>query len=237
MDDLVSVIPAEVDLRSGESSFAERHLGIAERDLRAMLQTLGVSSLEQLIAQAMPAAVLDRGPIGLPAPLSEPEMLRRLAEIAGRNTVRRAMIGLGYYDCITPAVIRRNLFENPGWYTAYTPYQPEISQGRLELLFNFQTMVSELCGLDIANASMLDEASAAAEAMTMAKRVAGSRRAAFFVAASCHPQIIAVVRTRAEPLGIEIIVGDPLRDIDPAQVFGALVQFPHSLGGIEDYGS
>src|SRR5687768_11551832 len=125
MDDLVATIPADLDRPPEEASFAERHLGIAERDLRAMLQTLGVSSLEQLIAQAMPAGVLDRGPTGLPPPLSEPEMLRRLAEIAARNSVRRAMIGLGYYDCVTPAVIRRNLFENPGWYTAYTPYQPE----------------------------------------------------------------------------------------------------------------
>jgi glycine dehydrogenase len=145
------------------------------------------------------------------------------------------MIGLGYQDCITPAVIRRNVFENPGWYTAYTPYQPEISQGRLELLLNFQTMVSELCGLDIANASMLDEATAAAEGMTMARRVSASRSAGFFVASSCHPQTIAVVRTRAEPLGIEVKVGDPLRDLDPAQVFGALMQYPTSLGAIEDY--
>ena len=215
--------------------FVRRHVGPGEAEMRAMLSVLGEGSLEQLVAHAMPKAILDRTPMDLPAPMTENGARRLLHDMALQNRDFVSMIGLGYYGTITPAVIRRNVLENPSWYTAYTPYQPEISQGRLELLLAFQTMVGDLTGMEIANASMLDEATAAAEAMTLAKRTASSKSHAFFVAASCHPQTIAVVETRAEPLGIEIVKGDPARDLDPAKVFGALVQYPTTTGAIEDH--
>jgi glycine dehydrogenase len=235
----MNVIPgaARPTLESLEQrdDFVRRHIGPSEAEIRAMLAALEIPSLERLVEKAMPKAILDRAPLDLGPPLSEAEAQAELRAHAAANARFKPMIGLGYYGTITPAVIRRNVLENPGWYTAYTPYQPEISQGRLELLLAFQTMVAELAGLEIANASMLDEATAAAEAMTLALRVAGSKSNAFFVAASCHPQTIAVVETRAEPLGIEVIVGDPARDLDPAKVFGALVQYPATDGAVADY--
>ena len=157
--------------------------------------------------------------------------MRRVAE---KNDVLTTMIGQGYHGTVTPPAIQRNILENPAWYTAYTPYQPEISQGRLEALLNYQTMVSDLTGLEIANASLLDEATAAAEAMTMARRVAKSKATAFFVDENCHPQNIAVMQTRAEPLGIEIIIGSP-DDLDASQVFGAVFQYPGTYGHIRDF--
>src|SRR5262249_51899693 len=176
--------------------FARRHIGPGEAEIRAMLAALGEGSLDKLVAHAMPKAIVDGVPLDLPAALTENGARRMLHEMALKNRDLVSMIGLGYYGTITPAVIRRNVLENPGWYTAYTPYQPEISQGRLELLLAYQTMVGDLTGMEIANASMLDEATAAAEAMTLARRVAASKSNAFFVAASCHPQTIAVVETR-----------------------------------------
>src|SRR6185436_378823 len=163
--------------------------------------------------------------------LSERDALRRLREIAGENQRFRSFLGLGYSDCIVPPVIARNILENPGWYTQYTPYQAEISQGRLEALLNFQTMVAELTGLPLANASLLDEGTAAAEAMTMCRNLGTAERAAFFVASDCHPQTIAVLQTRAEPLGIRLLVGDAAA-LEPARddVLGALVQYPATDG-------
>ena len=167
------------------------------------------------------------------APRSRPSPRSRA--LAGRNEVRTSLIGMGYSDTVTPAVIRRNVLENPAWYTAYTPYQPEISQGRLEALLDFQTMVADLTGMDLANASLLDEATAAAEAMAMCRRLAPKGGEVFFVDADCHPQTIAVVRGRAEPLGIEVVVGDPERDLPGARTFGVLLQYPGSSGAVRDH--
>ena len=217
------------------SDFSRRHIGPSPRDMSEMLSTIGVSDIGELIAETVPDAIRQTNPLALPPGISEAEALRTLRLIAGKNKVFTSLIGQGYYGTILPPVIQRNILENPAWYTAYTPYQPEISQGRLEALLNFQTMISELCMLDIANASLLDEATAAAEAMAMARRVVKSRADAFFVDAECHPQTIAVVRTRAEPLGWSIKVGDPLKNLEPAAVFGALLQYPGSSGEIRDF--
>ncbi|GAB1364474.1 hypothetical protein MASR1M32_37100 [Rhodobacter sp.] len=181
----------------------------------------------------MPKAIRQAKPLSW-APLAEHELLARLTEVAAKNKVMTSLIGQGYYGTVTPPAIQRNILENPAWYTAYTPYQPEIAQGRLEALLNFQTMVCDLTGLDVANASLLDEATAAAEAMAMAERVAKSKAKAFFVDRFCHPQTIAVIRTRAEPLGIEIIEDD-VRNLDPAKVFGAIFQYPSSYGHVVDF--
>ena len=216
--------------------FIRRHIGPGEADVAAMLRALGYDSLDALTDKAIPAAIRS-APEGLPAPRTEDDVLAQARALAGRNRVLRSMIGLGYHDCLTPTVILRNVLENPAWYTAYTPYQAEISQGRLEALLAFQQMIVDLTGLDIANASLLDEGTAAAEAMTLMKRSSKSRSEVLFVAADCHPQTIAVVRTRAAPLGIEVVVGDPERDLDPAAVFGALVQYPGTDGHVRDYRS
>ena len=199
-----------------------------------MLKQLGFPSLEAMVDAAVPKAIRLARPLNLPAARSEHEVLGALKEIASQNQVGRSFIGMGYYDCITPAVIQRNILENPGWYTQYTPYQAEISQGRLEALLNFQTMVADLTGLEIANASMLDEATAAAEAMTMSLRLKDGRNI-FFVSETCHPQNIEVVRARARALGIEIVVGTPENFQFTDQVFGALVQYPDTFGAIKDY--
>src|SRR5215467_5757015 len=217
------------------SDFSRRHIGPSPEDMSDMLSTIGVSDLGELISQTVPDAIRQAAPLALPAGISESEALRRLRIIAAKNKIFTSLIGQGYYGTILPPVIQCNVLENPAWYTAYTPYQPEISQGRLEALLNFQTMISELCMLDIANASLLDEATAAAEAMAMARRVVKSGANAFFVDAECHPQTIAVVRTRAEPLGWAIKVGDPMKDLEPAAVFGALLQYPGTSGEIRDF--
>ena len=214
--------------------FSRRHIGIAPRDVRAMLETVGVQSLDDLIAQTMPASIRQHTPLAIGAGLSEPEVLRKLRRTAAKNKVAVSLIGQGYYGTVLPPVIQRNILENPAWYTAYTPYQPEISQGRLEALLNFQTMVAELTGLAIANASLLDEATAAAEAMAMAYRLGHDGKSVFFVDADCHPQTIAVVRTRAEPLGWQVVVGDPQKDFNASALFGALLQYPGSSGEIRD---
>lgn len=215
--------------------FSRRHIGPSPDDVAAMLKVVGAASLDELMAQTLPPAIRQKAPLDFGPALSETQALDKLRQVAAKNRVFTSLIGQGYYGTILPAVIQRNILENPAWYTAYTPYQPEISQGRLEALLNFQTMVADLTGLDIANASLLDEATAAAEAMAMAQRVAKSKKTAFFVDADCHPQTIAVVRTRAEPLGWEIVVGDPEKDLDPGRVFGALLQYPGSSGAIRDF--
>jgi glycine dehydrogenase len=221
--------------RPDPSDFVHRHIGPSHADVTNMLETIGVSSMDELIEQTVPNAIRQRAPLDLGPAMSETEVLQKLRAMASGNKVLTSLIGQGYYGTILPAVIQRNILENPAWYTPYTPYQPEISQGRLEALLNFQTMIVDLTGLEIANASLLDEATAAAEAMAMARRVARSKATAFFVDRDCHPQTIAVVRTRAEPLGWQVVVGDPMTDLDPAAVFGALFQYPGSCGEIRDF--
>ncbi|HUF36974.1 MAG TPA: aminomethyl-transferring glycine dehydrogenase [Anaerolineales bacterium] len=214
--------------------FAHRHLGPRPGDLPAMLETVGIRSLDELVDRAIPGVIRMDGRLDLPRPLSESEARADLADLAARNQVYRSYIGLGYYGTITPAVIQRNILENPGWYTQYTPYQAEIAQGRLEALLNFQTVVTDLTGMDIANASMLDEATAAAEAMTMAQRLMprGSQANVFFISENCFPQTIAVVKSRAEPLGIEVVVGDHSAYAFDRPTFGVLVQYPDTGGDI-----
>jgi glycine dehydrogenase len=214
--------------------FADRHIGPSSDDVARMLDVLGLSSLDELIDQALPASIRDDKPLGLDDALGEPAMLAHLRGLADRNRVFTSLIGQGYYGTHTPGVILRNVLENPAWYTAYTPYQPEISQGRLEALLNFQTMVCDLTGLEIANASMLDEATAAAEAMTLCRRSSRHAGNVFFVDHECHPQTIAVVATRAEPLGIELMVGDPAADLPLADTFGMLLQHPGTAGVVRD---
>ncbi|HIK93018.1 MAG TPA: glycine dehydrogenase (aminomethyl-transferring), partial [Planctomycetes bacterium] len=221
---------------SSQISFQRRHLGVSPDVAAQMARGIGFESVQQLVDAAVPASIRRQQPFDLPAAKSETGALAWLKQIMSRNQVRRSLIGLGYHDCITPAVILRNILENPGWYTAYTPYQPEISQGRLEACLNFQTMITELSGLDVANASLLDECTAAAEAMNMC--AAGIRKAkTFFVSDGCHPQTIAVLQTRAEPIGVEIVVGkhDDFEFVDG--VFGALIQYPDTSGHIADFTS
>ncbi|MHA7868759.1 MAG: aminomethyl-transferring glycine dehydrogenase [Salipiger thiooxidans] len=213
-----------------------RHIGPSPAEMAGMFETLGVADLDELIAQTVPEAIRQETPLDFGAPLSEREMLWRLQDVAEKNKVFTSLIGMGYHNTITPPAIQRNIFENPAWYTAYTPYQPEISQGRLEALLNYQTMVSDLTGLEIANASLLDEATACAEAMTMAQRVAKSKATAFFVDENCHPQNIAVMKTRAAPLGIEIVVGAP-EALEADKVFGAIFQYPGTYGDLRDFGA
>ncbi|MHC0053687.1 aminomethyl-transferring glycine dehydrogenase [Actibacterium sp. D379-3] len=212
-----------------------RHIGPSPEEMAEMLQVLGVDSLDALIDQTVPQSIRQAEPLNFGKPKSERELLWHLRQVAKKNKPFTTLIGQGYSGTVTPPAIQRNILENPAWYTAYTPYQPEISQGRLEALLNYQTMVSDLTGLEIANASLLDEATACAEAMTMARRVAKSKARAFFVDKNCHPQNIAVICTRADPLGIEVIVGDPETDLDPAQVFAAIFQYPGTHGGLLDF--
>ena len=214
--------------------FQQRHLGIDARAERAMLETLGAASRQALLDEALPASIRQRHPLELPQPLGEAEALAELRAIAAENEIWRSCIGTGYHACYTPQVIQRNVLENPGWYTAYTPYQAEISQGRLEALLAFQQTVIDLTGLPVANASLLDEATAAAEAMALMRRAAKSKAQAFFVDARCHPQVIAVLRTRAKWMGIPLVVGDAAR-VDPAALFGAHVQYPDTYGSLIDW--
>src|ERR1041384_854389 len=206
--------------------FVDRHLGPGQKDVGEMLATLGVKSLDELIDRTVPASIRLQRALDLPPGRSEFGLLREAAAIAAKNQVFRSYIGMGYSDTVTPPVILRNILENPGWYTQYTPYQPEISQGRLEALLDYQQMVEDLTALPVANASLLDEATAAAEAMTMFHNVAKSQSNAFYVAPDCHPQTIEVVRTRAQPFGIEIV-----STLDKP-VFGALLQYPATDGAV-----
>ncbi|MGA9380120.1 MAG: aminomethyl-transferring glycine dehydrogenase [Phormidium sp.] len=216
-------------------SFASRHIGPSPEEIKQMLELLGLSSLDELIEKTVPQAIRISRPLQLPPAQSEYTALANLKEIASKNQIFRSFIGMGYSDCITPPVILRNILENPGWYTAYTPYQAEIAQGRLEALLNFQTMIIELTGLEIANASLLDEATAAAEAMTLSYGVSKNKAKAFFVSQDCHPQTIEVVQTRANPLGIEVIVGNHENFAFDQPIFGALLQYPATDGIIYDY--
>src|SRR6478735_1734176 len=221
---------------SARLDFRSRHLGPVDSDRKEMLREAGYPSLTALINAAVPAGIRMEGTLGLPAARSEQEALEWLKSIMGKNKLLKSFIGQGYYGTHTPGVIQRNILENPGWYTAYTPYQAEIAQGRLEALLNFQTMITDLTGLDVANASLLDEGTAAAEAMSLA--LAGKPKGkSIFVSDRCHPQTIDVVVTRAEPLGIEVITGD-WQTFEPAAcegLFAVLVQYPDTRGRIDDF--
>ena len=218
------------------SDFVTRHVGPSEADRGAMLERLGLDSLESLIGRTVPTGIRSADPLALPAGVDEATALIELEAIAAENTVARSLIGQGYHDCHVPSVIRRNVFENPSWYTAYTPYQPEIAQGRLELLFHFQTMIAELTGMAVANASLLDEATAAAEAMAMAHRALRGKRSTMLVCEDCHPQTLDVLDTRAAPLGIRVerlapeALAERLEGGDAADVFAVLVQYPGTRG-------
>ncbi|HOX70307.1 aminomethyl-transferring glycine dehydrogenase [Dokdonella sp.] len=225
--------PSLRDLEN-HSAFVDRHIGPNDAEIAAMLKIVGHASLDAMTDAIVPGKIKSPMPLALPAAITEVEALARIRTIADRNAVFRSFIGQGYYGTLTPNVILRNILENPAWYTAYTPYQAEISQGRMEALINFQTMVADLTGMEIANASLLDEATAAAEAMTLAKRSAKSKSNLFFVSNAVHPQTLEVVRTRADGLGIDLHVGD---DADAAKVdsFGVLLQYPNTFGQINDY--
>jgi glycine dehydrogenase len=214
--------------------FIGRHVGPDDGAIAEMLRVVGAASLDELIAQTVPERILSKTPLNLPGPRTEADVLAELERIAGRNRLLRSFIGQGYHGTRTPGVILRNVLENPAWYTAYTPYQPEISQGRLEALLNFQTMVADLTGLPIANASLLDEATAAAEAMLLARRHAKSRSNTIIVAGDCHPQSIAVIRTRAEPLGIEVKVGFAPDLMQQGDYFAVFAQYPATSGQVHD---
>ncbi|RXG97534.1 glycine dehydrogenase (aminomethyl-transferring) [Bradyrhizobium zhanjiangense] len=216
------------------TSFVRRHIGPSAGDVTAMLEAVSAKSVDALMAETLPASIRQAAPLDLGKPLSETEAIAHMAELARQNQVFTSLIGQGYSGTILPAVIQRNILENPAWYTAYTPYQPEISQGRLEALLNFQTMICDLTGLDVANASLLDEATAAAEAMALAERHSQVKAKAFFVDRDVHPQTLAVMRTRAEPLGWNLIVGDPLTDLAKSDVLGALLQYPGSSGAVRN---
>jgi len=228
---------ANTALLQPTDTFARRHLGAMDAAVDAMLQVIGAASLDTLMDETVPANIRMQGALNLPAARTESQVLADLRTIASRNKLFRSFIGMGYYDTITPGVILRNILENPGWYTQYTPYQAEISQGRLEALLNFQTMIMDLTGLDVANASMLDEATAAAEAMTLSRRAHKSNATAntFFVADTVHPQTLDVVQTRAAALGYAIVVGDPFT-ADFADTFGVLLQYPDTNGSACDFG-
>jgi glycine dehydrogenase len=227
-----------IDLKNKES-FADRHHGTNQANIQAMLQTIGIDSLERLIDQTIPSSIRLQKPLNLPQAQSEYTFLQNFKKLASKNKVFKSCIGTGYSDCITPPVILRNILENPGWYTAYTPYQAEIAQGRLEALINFQTMVIDLTGMEIANASLLDEGTAAAEAMTMfyALRKGNKKNAqTFFVSELCHPQTIDILQTRAAPLGIQIQIGHHEHiDFRNEDIFGILVQYPATNGEVYDY--
>lgn len=228
----------KVNLRN-QDKFENRHHGKDEQELQEMLKTIGAGSVDELIDQTLPSAIRLQKPLNLPRPKSEQEFLQYIKRIASKNAVLKSYIGTGYYDTITPNVILRNILENPAWYTAYTPYQAEIAQGRLEMLLNFQTVVTDLTGMEIANASLLDEATAAAEAMTMLHAVKGASRKkanTFFVSELCHPQTIDLIYTRAKPIGIDVVVGNHATvDLTDENIYAALVQYPATDGEVIDY--
>ena len=219
-----------------DALFETRHIGSKEKDIRSMMNTLGFTSLNYLTNTIIPENIRYDSLLSLPMPLSETETIKRLQKLARKNFVYRSHIGMGYYGTIVPSVIKRNIFENPGWYTAYTPYQAEISQGRLEALLNFQTMVSDLTGLPLANSSLLDEGTAAAEAMIMFFNYTnGTDKNKFLVSNACHPQTIDVLKTRSEPLGIILKILNHENFIFDETVFGALVQYPDTEGSVRDF--
>ncbi|NYZ62593.1 aminomethyl-transferring glycine dehydrogenase [Luteimonas deserti] len=216
------------------SAFVDRHIGPNDAEIAHMLGVVGHDSLDAMTDAIVPGGIASRAPLALPGAMTEVDALAKIRGVAKKNTVLRSVIGQGYYGTHTPNVILRNILENPAWYTAYTPYQAEISQGRMEALINFQTMVTDLTGMDIANASLLDEATAAAEAMTLAKRSAKSKSNVFFVADDVHPQTLDVLRTRADGLGIELLIG-PAGDAKDADTYGVLLQYPNTFGRIDDH--
>ena len=226
--------PSLLDLEN-HGDFIQRHIGPTPEQQTAMARAIGYDTLDALIDDTVPAAIRRDQPMKLPGAQTEQQVIARLRELADLNIVNRSFIGMGYHDTFTPPVIQRNVLENPGWYTAYTPYQPEISQGRLEALLTFQQMVLDLTGMDLANASMLDESTAAAEAMTLLQRVNKKNRSStFLIADDCHPQTIAVVKTRAKALGIEVLVGNPAELLNTTEAFGLLVQYPGTYGHLQD---
>ncbi|MES2770074.1 MAG: glycine dehydrogenase (aminomethyl-transferring), partial [Bdellovibrionota bacterium] len=223
---------------STSQEFIARHIGPSEKEINEMLKALKLSSLEELVEKTVPKNILNKAPLNISPSLSENDALKKLKTIMSKNKVFKHYLGMGYYDTITPNVILRNVLENPSWYTQYTPYQAEISQGRLEVLLNFQTITSELTGLPVSNASLLDEATACAEAMTFAQALApGKDRDTFFVDQNCHPQNIELIQTRAKPLNINVVIGDFKTFNFSEKVFGAIVQYPTTYGNIEDYKS
>jgi glycine dehydrogenase len=226
--------PSLFDLENHDD-FIQRHIGPTAPQQTAMARALGYDNLDALIDATVPRAIRRREPMQLPGAQTEQQVLSRLRELASRNIINRSFIGMGYHDTITPPVIQRNVLENPGWYTAYTPYQPEISQGRLEALLTYQQMILDLTGMELSSASMLDEGTAAAEAMTLIQRVNKKNRSTtFLIADDCHPQTIAVVRTRAEALGFEVAVGDPVELLKTTEAFGLLLQYPGTYGHLHD---
>ena len=219
-----------------EDKFEDRHIGLNSNDKQVILDKLKYASVDQLIDAAVPQSIRISHKLNLPNALTEHQALNKLQNIAHKNKIYRSFIGMGYNNCLTPTVIQRNILENPNWYTAYTPYQPEIAQGRLEALLNFQTMIMDLTGLEIANASLLDEATAAAEAMTMSDAVSKAKTNLFFVDANCHPQTIEVIKTRAKYLDIELVITNPEEfDFGETAVFGCLLQYPATDGAVYDH--
>ena len=224
-----------LDALENQDEFISRHNGPSAEGQQEMLAALEVGSLDQLIEQAVPEVIRAQAKLDLPGAITEAQLLAEAQRLAGKNQVMTSLIGLGYHDCIVPPVIQRNVLENPGWYTAYTPYQAEIAQGRLEALVNFQQMIMDMTGMELASASLLDEGTAAAEAMTLMLRVGKAKSNKLFVAADCYPQTLAVIQTRAAALGIEVQVGDPESDLNPDEVFGVILQYGSSNGEVRDY--
>jgi glycine cleavage system P protein (glycine dehydrogenase) len=224
----------QTDLQN-PTEFVPRHIGPDQSDQERMLAQLGCDNREQFVDSVVPEAIRLKAPLAVTDAVTETQALAELRQLADKNQVLKSFIGQGYYDTKTPFVIQRNILENPAWYTAYTPYQPEISQGRLEALLNYQTMVADLTGMDIANASMLDEGTAAAEAMTLCQRMSKSKSQTFFVDQDCLPQTIDIIQTRAEPLDIHVVIGDPMTDMQAAEPFGVLLQYPGASGEIHDF--
>ena len=227
--------PAKPSLRDLEHhhAFIERHIGPNDAEIAQMLRVIGHDSLESMTDAIVPGKIKSSAPLALPKAITEVEALAKIRTIADKNQVLKSFIGQGYYGTHTPNVILRNILENPAWYTAYTPYQAEISQGRMEALINFQTMCADLTGMEIANASLLDEATAAAEAMTLAKRSCKSKSNTFFVSNGVHPQTLEVIRTRAEPLGIELVIGNDADALN-TDAFGVMLQYPNTFGTVND---
>ena len=212
--------------------FSKRHIGLKDSDVEHILHDLGYQNVDTFFKELVPDSIFNLDNLDLPEPLDEPSALKKLKSISKKNQVFKSFIGQGYYNCNVPGVIKRNVFENPGWYTSYTPYQPEIAQGRLEALMNYQTMVTDLTGMDISNASLLDEPTAAAEAMMLANRVSKSKSNKFFIHESCFAQTMSIMQSRAKPLGIEIHIGDSMDK--NSEYFGCYYQYPNANGGIAD---
>ena len=223
-------------LHNSERDFIKRHIGTSEEDQKKILQQIGYNSLEDLIKDTVPEKILLKDKLSIGEPNSEYEALRKLKNISKKNQIYSNFIGMGYYGTYTPHVILRNILENPGWYTSYTPYQAEVAQGRLEMLLNFQQMIIDFTGMDIANASLLDEGTAAAEAMSLSHRINKKDSKVIFVSNNCHPQTIEVIKTRSEPMGLKVVLGEEDNDIDKINedIVCGIIQYPGTLGDIKD---